>query len=101
MTLHRTREDIEHDAAPVEESIAAAVEGTIEAGNQPLAVRVSVADYRALLARDGFERRSLRVFAADSLRTKVHGFDLPVDADARVPDGDAWCWSRESAPGRA
>lgn len=88
-------------AEQVETNVAEAVEGMIDAGNQPMSVRISVEDYRTLLARNGLEPRSLRVWKADTLRAKVLGFDLPVDADARVPNGDAWVYAREPEVGRA
>jgi hypothetical protein len=88
-------------AERIESNISEAVEGMVEAANQPMSVRVSIDDYRALLARNGLEPRSLRLSRADTLRAKVHGFDLPVDADARVPNGDAWVYAREPEVGRA
>lgn len=88
-------------AERVEANIAEAVEGVVEAGNQPLCVRVDIESYKALLSRDGLERRSLRVWNADSLRARVHGFELPVDADIRVPADVAWVYTVNLPTGRA
>lgn len=80
-------------ADQVQANISEAVEGTVEAGNQPISVRINVAAYKALLSRNGLERRNVREVDAKSLRVRAHGLDLPVDADVRVPPDDAWCVS--------
>jgi hypothetical protein len=97
VTVYPTLDGADH----VQANIAESVEGMIEAGYQPMSVRVNVAAYRALLARNGLERRNVREVDAKSLRVRAHGFDLPVDADVRVPPDDAWCISRETDTGRA
>jgi predicted exporter len=83
-------------AARVEANILDTLEGTLACGYQPTCVRVDVASYKALLARNGLETRSLRVHATDTLRVRLLGFDLPVDADARVPHDDAWVYSYQT-----
>lgn len=64
------------------------VRRTMEAGQQPLRVLLSVADYRALVAKRGLEPRSIGKTKKDTLRVKLLGFDLPADADKRVDDLD-------------
>lgn len=80
-------------AARVMANVATTVEGIVMSGYQPLCVRLNVFEYRVLLARNGLELRNVRATSAESLRVQVHGFDLPVDADARVPFDDAVVWA--------
>lgn len=75
-------------AETVDKQIAKVVGLVLDRGGQPICVRVSVASYRTLVARDGLAPRHIGATSCESLRAFVLGFELPVDCDRSVPDDD-------------
>jgi hypothetical protein len=88
-------------AERVTANIATVVLMTLEHGQWPFHVQLSVASYRALVARDGLEPRRIGATKSDTLRVRVHGFDLPADCHRGVGDDDAYVTARILTPAQA
>ena len=88
-------------AADVDSIVAEAVANALLCGAQPARVLLGVRGYRLLATRDKLAPRSIGKSAATSLRAYVDGFDLPIDCDAGLPDGEAVCTFVRVEMGRA
>jgi hypothetical protein len=87
-------------ATQAEECIAHSVQIALDNAKTPARALVGVPAYRALLARDGLHPRTFDG-KQQALRIVVHGVELVVDCDRRVPDDDAWVTSLIGPKGAA